>query len=129
MRYYYPLIVVGAIIGVFSILFLAAFLSIKDKKTAIGFNRKMSDKELIGRLMKYAAPFWRSFSVVGLLMIFSIAYDVLSPLLISDIEKLIQGEFVLSALFARVAVYAGILIFSLVSSYVHSAKDGAENSF
>ena len=52
MRYYYPLIVVGAIIGVFSILFLAAFLSIKDKKTAIGFNRKMSDKELIGRLMK-----------------------------------------------------------------------------
>ena len=100
MRYYYPLIVVGAIIGVFSILFLAAFLSIKDKKTAIGFNRKMSDKELIGRLMKYAAPFWRSFSVVGLLMIFSIAYDVLSPLLISDIEKLIQGEFALSALFA-----------------------------
>lgn len=120
MRYYYPLIVVGAIIGVFSILFLVAFLSIKDKKTAIGFNRKMSDKELIGRLMKYAAPFWRSFSVVGLLMIFSIAYDVLSPLLISDIEKLIQGEFVLSALFARVAVYAGILIFSLVSSYVQA---------
>ena len=45
MREYYPLLLTGAIIGVLSIVFIVAFLSIKDKKTAIGFDRKMKDKE------------------------------------------------------------------------------------
>lgn len=117
MREYYPLIVVGAIVGVFSIAFLFAFLSIKDKKEAIGFNRKMSDKELIGRLMKYAKPYWKNFLFVMILMLFSVAYDVVSPLLVSDIEKVLQTEFELSGLFIRVGAYAGILIVSLVSAY------------
>lgn len=117
MREYYPLIVVGAIVGVFSIAFLVAFLSIKDKKEAIGFNRKMSDKELIGRLMKYAKPYWKNFLFVMILMLFSVAYDVVSPLLVSDIEKVLQTEFELSGLFIRVGAYAGILIVSLVSAY------------
>lgn len=117
MREYYPLIVVGAIIGVFSIAFLVAFLSIKDKKEAIGFNRKMSDKELIGRLMKYAKPYWKSFLFVMILMLFSVCYDVISPLLVSDIENVLQTEFELSGLFIRVGAYAGILIVSLVSAY------------
>ena len=117
MREYYPLIVVGAIVGVFSIAFLVAFLSIKDKKEAIGFNRKMSDKELIGRLMKYAKPYWKNFLFVMILMLFSVAYDVVSPLLVSDIEKVLQTEFELSGLFIRVGGYAGILIVSLVSAY------------
>lgn len=117
MREYYPLIVVGAIVGVFSIAFLVAFLSIKDKKEAIGFNRKMSDKELIDRLMKYAKPYWKNFLFVMILMLFSVAYDVVSPLLVSDIEKVLQTEFELSGLFIRVGAYAGILIVSLVSAY------------
>ncbi len=117
MREYYPLIVVGAIIGVLSIAFLVAFLSIKDKKQAIGFDRKMSDKELIGRLLKYAKPYWKSFLFVMILMLFSICYDVVSPLLVSDIEKVLQSEFELSGLFIRVGAYAGILIVSLVSAY------------
>ncbi len=117
MREYYPLIVVGAIVGVFSIAFLVAFLSIKDKKQAIGFDRKMSDKELIGRLLKYAKPYWKSFLFVMVLMLFSICYDVVSPLLVSDIEKVLQTRFELSGLFIRVGVYAGILIVSLVSAY------------
>ena len=117
MREYYPLIVVGAIVGVFSIAFLVAFLSIKDKKEAIGFNRKMTDKELIGRLMKYAAPYWKSFLFVMILMLFSVCYDVVSPLLVSDIEKVLQTNFELSGLFIRVGGYAGILIVSLVSAY------------
>ncbi len=117
MREYYPLIVVGAIIGIFSIAFLIAFLSIKDKKQAIGFDRKMSDKELIGRLLKYAKPYWKSFLFVMILMLFSICYDVVSPLLVSDIEKVLQTEFELSGLFIRVGAYACILIVSLVSAY------------
>ena len=77
----------------------------------------MSDKELIGRLLKYAKPYWKSFLFVMILMLFSICYDVVSPLLVSDIEKVLQSEFELSGLFIRVGAYAGILIVSLVSAY------------
>ena len=117
MYKYYPLLVVGAIVGVFSIVFLIAFLSIKDKKQAIGFDRKMKDKELIGRLLRYAKPYWKNFLFVGFLMLLTVAYDILSPLLIADIEELIQSEFALKGLFVRVGIYAAILIVSLVSSY------------
>lgn len=117
MHKYYPLLVVGAIVGVFSIVFLLAFLSIKDKKQAIGFDRKMKDKELIGRLLRYAKPYWKNFLFVCFLMLLTVAYDIISPLLIADIEELIQAEFALKGLFVRVGIYAGILIVSLVSSY------------
>ena len=56
MREYYPLLVVGGIIGLFAVFFTVAYLTMKDKKTAIGFDRNMQDRELIRRLMKYARP-------------------------------------------------------------------------
>ncbi len=117
MREYYPLLVVGAIIGVFTVAVVVAFLGIKDKKEAIGFDRKMKDKELIRRLIVYAKPYWKSFILIGALMLFSIAYDVVSPLIISNIEELVQSGFELNDLFIRVAIYASVLIVSMVCSY------------
>ena len=55
MREYLPLLILGAIIGVLSIIFLVAYATMKDKKEAIGFDRNMKDTEIVRRLLKYAS--------------------------------------------------------------------------
>ncbi|MGM9652514.1 MAG: ABC transporter ATP-binding protein [Eubacteriales bacterium] len=120
MREFYPLLAVGAITGVISIVFLIAYLSIQDKKETIGFDRSMKDAELLRRLMRYARPHIGSFAAVLVLMLFSIAYDILSPMIVGRIEDMLKGSFAMRQLFSAVAVYAGILIVSLVSSYIQA---------
>ena len=93
MREYYPLIVVGGVIGLISIVFSLAYAFIKNKKEAIGFDRNMKDGEIVRRLLAYAKPHWRSFGFAGLCMAFSIAYDIASPLLIGYIEEIVSTEF------------------------------------
>lgn len=117
MREFFPLIVIGAIVGVFSIIFLVAYISIKDKKQAIGFDRNMKDSEIIRRLLLYARPHVKSFLLVLLLMLFSIAYEIISPLLAGKIEEMIKDDFELNRLFIIVAIYAATLLVSLVCSY------------
>ncbi len=120
MREFYPLLIVGAIIGVLSIIFIVAYLSIKDKKEAIGFDRYMKDSEITKRLLVYAKPHVKSFIVVLLVMLFSIAYDIISPLLVGRIEEMIKDDFPMSRLLSLVAVYGGILIVSLICSYIQA---------
>lgn len=117
MRQYYPLLVIGALIGVISIIFIIAYALMKDKKTAIGFDRNMKDSDLIKRLLKYAKPYIPSFAFVLLLMIFSISYDIVAPLLVGYIEGMIKEDFELNKLYILVTIYASILVFSLVSTY------------
>lgn len=119
MGEYYPLLIIGAIIGVFSIVFTVAFATMKNKKESIGFDRNMKDGEIIRRLLAYAKPHAKSFIFVGITMLFSIAYDIISPLMIGSIEEMVKEEgFELSRLFAYVAVYCGILIVSMICTYV-----------
>lgn len=120
MREYYPLLVVGAIIGTFTLVFLLAYAFMKDKKAAIGFDRNMKDGEIVKRLLAYAKPFWKNFVLVGLVMLFSIAYNIISPLIIGWIEETIKAEFEMSTLLIAVGVYAGILIVSLVCTYIQA---------
>ncbi len=120
MRDYFPLIVVGAIVGVLSVLFVTAYALIKNKKEALGFDRAMKDGEIVKRLLKYAKPFWKSFVFVGVLMLLSISYDIISPLLIGYIEGIVKLAFELSELYIVVGVYAAILVVSLVSTYVQA---------
>ncbi len=120
MREYLPILIVGAIIGVFTVLFVIAYALIKNKKEAIGFDRNMPDGEIVRRLMAYAKPYWKEFLLVLVVMVASIAYDIVSPLLIGDIEEMIKDDFALASLFAAVAVYAGILIVSMACTYVQS---------
>lgn len=120
MREYYPLLVAGGIIGLVSVVFVAAYAAVKNKKQAVGFERNMKDGEIVRRLLAYAKPYKMQFAFVGVCMLFSIAYDILSPLLIGYIEGLVKQQFELSRLFALVAVYAGILIVSLISSYIQA---------
>ena len=120
MREYYPLLVIGAILGTISTILLVAFSLVKDKKEAMGFDRKIKDSEIISRLLKYARPYWKHFVLVGFLMLVSIAYEILSPLIIKHIEELVLLDFELSSLYIAVGVYATVLAFSLVSTYLQS---------
>ena len=110
----------GAIIGTFAIVFLIAYFSIKDKKQSIGFERSMKDGEIVKRLLVYAKPHIKSFVFVLFLMAFSIAYEIISPLLVGYIEGMIKDDFEMSRLMAIVIVYAAILLLSLACSYVQA---------
>ncbi len=117
MREYLPLLIVGAIIGVFAAIFVVAYALVKNKKEALGFDRNIPDGEILRRLLKYARPYWKSFLAVGLIMLVSIAYDLASPLIIGRIEEMIKGKFQLARLYRAVALYGGILVVSMVCTY------------
>ena len=116
----YPLLIIGGVTGLLALIFIIAFATMKNKKEAIGFDRNMKDGEIIKRLAVYAKPHMKSFVLVFIIMLVSIAYDVISPLLVGKIEKVLEGEFEMSYLLAFVSVYAVILIVSLVSSYIQA---------
>ena len=120
MNEYAPLLIVGSIIGAFALFFIAAYALVKNKKEAMGFDRHMTDREIIRRLLRYAKPYRKQFALVLLVMLLSIGYDLVSPLLVGNIEETVKGAFELSYLFSVVAVYAGILIVSLVCTYVQA---------
>ncbi len=120
MHEYLPILIVGAIIGVFTVAFIAAYLGVKNKKAVLGFDRHIPDGEIIRRLMVYAMPYGREFLAVLVIMLASIAYDLASPLIVGKIEDLIKDHFEPSALFRWVAVYAGILVVSMVCTYFQS---------
>ena len=117
---WYPLLLVGGIVGTFALLFSLAYLAIRRQKEAIGFDRNMKDGEIVRRLLHYARPHVRQLLLVLLVMLFSIAYDIFSPLLVGQIEELIKNDFPLPRLFAAVAVYAGILLVSLACTYIQA---------
>ena len=116
----YPLLIVGGIIGAISIIFVVAFCMMKDKKTAIGFDRHMKDSELIKRLLRYARPHWKSFILVFVIIIASIVYDIASPIIIGNVTEMLKGDFELPKLYTTVITYASILVVSLISSYVQA---------
>lgn len=115
-----PLLLVGGVIGTVSVLLLIAYACVKDKKTAMGFERSMADGEILRRLFGYAKPYLRQFVVVGFLVLFSISYDIASPLIVGYIEELVVGDFELKSLYVSVAVYAGVLVFSMASTYLQA---------
>ena len=57
MHNYYPILWVGAIIGVISTLLIVAAFVVKDGEKETGFERNMKDSEIMQRLMDYAKPF------------------------------------------------------------------------
>ena len=116
-----PILILGAIIGSFTVAFLIAFIALKRHKSADDdYGRKMSDWEIVKRLASYGKPYWKQFVLVFVVMLASIAYDILSPLLIGHVQNIIKGEFELPQLYRVVAVYASILAVSLVCTYIQA---------
>ena len=120
MHEYLPLLIMGGIIGTVTMLFLAACFLIKDTQEAKGFERHMADSEIIRRLLAYTKPYWKQFLLTLVVMLFSVVYDVFSPLLVGKIVGLIQTDFKLAQLFSMVAVYASILVVSLLCTYIQA---------
>lgn len=117
----FPVILVGAIIGAFAIVFIIAYMALKKKTEELPDNeRNMSDGELIKRLMDYAKPFWKQFLIVLLLMAFSICFDIVSPLIIGGLQDMVKGSFILADLYKTVAMYGCILIVSMICTYFQS---------
>ena len=118
MNEFLPLIIACAVIGLFTLVFVAAYFVLKRHVKHSESERHMSDAYLIRRLLQYAKPYTGQFILVFFVMLLSIAYDVLSPMLLGKVQGLIKVEhFQLSRLYAMVALYAGILIVSMVCTY------------
>ncbi len=120
MHEYFPLLVVGGIVGAVSLILVLAYAAVKDKKESMGFDRNMKDGEIAKRLLVYAKPYRLRFLLIFALMLFSIAYDITAPYLVGRIEEVIAGEFSLETLFLMIGIYAVILVFSMVASYVQA---------
>ena len=120
MREFFPLWLIGGVLGAVSIIFIIAFMTIRKQKEAIGFDRNMKDSEITKRLLVYAKPHWRSFAFVLFVMLFSISYDIVAPIIMGHIIEVIKKDFEMSYLLTLVGIYAGILIVSLVCSYVQA---------
>ena len=119
MREYLPIIIVLSIIGAFTVVFLAAYAALRKQKDA-SRERKISDGEIVRRLLRYARPYWKQFILVFVIMVVSVVYDVVSPLLIGHIQGIIKADFELSYLYTMVACYGGILLVSLGGTYIQS---------
>ena len=117
-----PVIIVAAIIGAFTIAFLIAYAALRrHKDESDDRERKMTDREIVIRLLRYAKPYRKSFIGVFFIMLFSIIYELLSPALIGDIQSLIKdNSFRLEDLYIRVGVYASILAVSLICTYLQA---------
>ena len=116
----YPLLIMGGIIGMLSVIFIVAYATMKNKKEAIGFDRHMKDSEIISRLIKYARPYIPKFLLVGLIMLVSIAYDIVAPIIMGDIIKMVQADFEMNELLGFIIMYASILLVSLGATYMQS---------
>ncbi len=121
IRDYLPLVIAFAIIGAFTIVFLLAWAALKKHKDETDdSDRKMADMEIIRRLLRYARPYSKNFVGVFFIMLFSIVYDIVSPLIVKDIQDLIKVDFQLRDLYIRVGIYASILVVSLICTYLQA---------
>ena len=120
MAEYLPVLIVGAIIGAFALVFLIAFAAMKNKKEAIGFERHMSDGEIVRRLLRYVRPHLKSFVLVLSIMAVSVIYDLVSPWLIGRIISLVGSDFRLDSLYGMVLLYALMLVVSMGCTYLQS---------
>ncbi len=122
MYEFYPLLIVGAIVSIFATAFILAYAFMKDKKEAVGFDRNMKDSVIIRRLLVYTRPYVKQFIIVLILMVFSIAHEILTPLLLGELIKTVGGKdgFELSYLFTMIALYVTILVISLACTYIQA---------
>ena len=120
MREYFPILFVGAVAGVFSLIFLLAWLRELRTKTAPDFDRNIPDGEIVRRLLKYALPYKKEFALVLAVMLASSAYELASPLIMGRVEELIKDRFEPSVLLRWVALYACMLLVSMACTYLQS---------
>ncbi|MCQ2412622.1 MAG: ABC transporter ATP-binding protein/permease [Sphaerochaetaceae bacterium] len=121
MREFLPIIIVGAVIGAFTIVFAFAYFALKKRMKDDSKDRHIEDKELIRRMVHYAKPHWKSFLVILVVMIVSIVFDIVSPLIVGEIQGTItSSSFTLTSLRNLVILYASMLVVSMVCTYIQA---------
>ena len=113
-----PLLIVGALLGIISAVFIV--LAVVSKEKVKAYTRSVHDGTLLKRLWHYADGNKRYFVLAGVLMLLSVVYDVMSPLIVGRIESVISGKFELIELWKYVFLCASMLIVSLVSTYLQT---------
>lgn len=114
-----PLYIIGAVLGTLATSFIVAFALMKDKKESIGFDRNMKDIEILKRLLKYARPYWRQFLFVILLVAFTIASDIVLPLILGDVASTLgQIGFEYKLVLRDALIYFGVLAISLACTFI-----------
>ena len=117
MYEYFPILAVAAFISLVSVAFIIAYALMKNKNEAIGFDSNMKDGDIVRRLLVYAKPHIGAFITVLFIMALTIAYDIVSPIIIGSITGMVAEDFELSKLYLYVAAYVGILIISVLCTY------------
>jgi ATP-binding cassette subfamily B protein len=117
MYEYFPILAVGAFISLVSLVFIIAYAMMKNKNESIGFDRNMKDGDIVRRLLIYAKPHIGAFISVLIIMALTIAYDIISPIIVGKITKMVAEDFELNSLYLHVAGYIAILIVSVVCTY------------
>ena len=120
MYAYYPVLIVGAVIGTLTAAAIIAYASIKDKKEAIGFERHMKDSEIVRRIAPYAKPYWPYYILILVLMALSIGYDILSPLIVGRIQEIVKAPFEMGEVYSKLIVFGTILVVSCGATYTEA---------
>ena len=116
-----PFLYVGLILFTFTFIFVLAYVLMKNKKEALGFDRNMKDTEIIKRFSKYAKPHVKGFVFVLVIMITSIAADLLLPLITGRIVAILQMPyFTYTDVLKCVIAYVVLLIVSLCCTYLQA---------
>ena len=119
MGEYLPILILGGVIGTLCLIFLGVYAVAKRKKLA-DYDRQMPDSIIIRRLLHYARPYWKQFALAMGIMLISIVYDLVSPLIVGHIEQTVSGQFTMSYLLGTVAVYALVLVVSVACTYLQA---------
>ncbi len=119
MGEYSPLLILGAVMGLVTLCSLVTYGIFKQHKPK-DLDRHMSDWELLRRLLGYAKKWWYMFPLALIVMLVSVAHDVISPLLVGRIQELLTGKFQLAQLYSIVIVYVSVLVVSMICTYLQA---------
>ena len=112
-----PIAILLIVCGVLAVAFSLAYLLAKDKKASMGFERNLKDRDIIKRLLRYARPYVKYFVLVLVLLLLSVAYEIISPLIMGRAEQMITEGFEMKDLLLIVALSAGLLTLSMLARY------------
>ena len=119
MSNYYPILFVGALVGLITVVLSVVYFTVKDKKQDFGFDRNMKDSEILKRLWPYVMRRKKLFILALTLVLLSTVYSIGSPALLGKAIETVSGDegFELSTLAWIVVAQIALLIVTLIANY------------
>ena len=92
MYEWYPILIILAVISMFTTVFILAYALMKDKKEAIGYDRNMKDREIIKRLAPYLLRRKKLFILALALVLLSTVYSICAPAILGRAVEIISSQ-------------------------------------